>query len=347
MAAFKPFILGSLLGAAAVYVSLQYHVVHSDDGFYLVPRAPQASMGLAYADIRNMSNEEIAALPELSRAMSAQEARKLLASSDSPSSDGSSLLDGTDLYDEARERLQSSDDWNSLNPAAIPKLPGTSPEAPIWNPFQEQDEPAFLNEATDDSDSIPWPELQDESDPVASEFDVGDSPFADITEAVANNDSTSDSAAGFEDAIENVADELDKARDSFASRTRQLADQFQNQSTDAWSQKPDAKPFDFTAQPTYTTNRVQAPVPLPQNTGSSTTSSNRPIVQDQSSLTRRARELYEGARRRASQPIDSLIDRAESRASSVIDELVSPRESEVALDRAATSTPSRYTRPQR
>ena len=35
MSRFKPFILGAMAGAAVVYTSLQYHVVHSNDGFYI------------------------------------------------------------------------------------------------------------------------------------------------------------------------------------------------------------------------------------------------------------------------------------------------------------------------
>ncbi|MFK7818423.1 MAG: hypothetical protein AB8G99_06880 [Planctomycetaceae bacterium] len=357
MSALKPFILGSLLSATAVYVSLQYHVVHSNDGFYLVPRTPQASLGLAYADVRDMSKEDIAALPELARAMSAQEARKLLAKADSPTKEGSSLLDGTELFDDARERLQSSDDWDNLSPKSVPSLPNNSLEAPIWNPFQDDGEAPALDTSEDDFGSIPWPELEDEMksdpDPVAAQFDTGESPFADITEAVAGN--SSEGTGGFEEAIENVADELDRARDSFASRTRDLADQFQQRNDEIWSKKPESKPFDFTSQPTFTTGRVQAPVPIPREAVTSNkpvTSGTIPQLRDQNqelrnSLNQRAREIYERARRRAAQPIDSLIDRSESRAASVIDELVSPRKSTEALDRAATSKPSRYTRPQR
>ena len=90
MSGFKPFVAGALAGAAVLYGSLQYHVVRSNDGFFVVPRAPQASLGLAYADLRNMSAEELARRPELARAMAADSARQLLA--DNGKQDSSNAL---------------------------------------------------------------------------------------------------------------------------------------------------------------------------------------------------------------------------------------------------------------
>jgi hypothetical protein len=47
----KPFLFGGLLGTSFMFVAMQYHVIRSHDGFQLVPRTPQHSVGLAYADI--------------------------------------------------------------------------------------------------------------------------------------------------------------------------------------------------------------------------------------------------------------------------------------------------------
>jgi hypothetical protein len=45
------FIIGVLLGAGAMFVSLRYHVVRADDGLHLVPRA-SSELGMPYVDIR-------------------------------------------------------------------------------------------------------------------------------------------------------------------------------------------------------------------------------------------------------------------------------------------------------
>lgn len=306
----KPFILGALFGAALVYGGLQYHVVRSTDGFYVVPRSPQASLGLAYADIRNMSEEDLALRPELGRAMIAHSARKLLAKNDAEPTTDSLLKDGPGALNGPRQRLRSTtDEWNDLHRDGVPTPPPTSLEAPLWNPFAEDEK----DEIESDTGSLEWPA----DDPVAAQFE-GDSPFSDIT------------------------DQLDKARDTFASRTRDLADQFSDQV--GLSDRKGVQPFDYTEEPgrPHTTARpTDSPQPAvePRRV---------PLLRDdqiRKSVNRRAREIYEESRRRASKPIDSLIDRSESRAASVIDELVSPPKSDDLIDRAASSmNPRRYRR---
>ena len=68
MTKFKPFLFGLLSGAGVVFLAMQYHVVHSQEGVRFVPRTPQHSIGLAYVDIRNWTTEDWADRPEVARA---------------------------------------------------------------------------------------------------------------------------------------------------------------------------------------------------------------------------------------------------------------------------------------
>jgi vacuolar-type H+-ATPase subunit H len=77
----KPYLFGAVLGASAMYVALQYHVVHSHDGFLMVPRTPQHSVGLAYADVRNWSPSQWTDRPELARALMAHGSSDLISES--------------------------------------------------------------------------------------------------------------------------------------------------------------------------------------------------------------------------------------------------------------------------
>ena len=63
MCKFKQFLIGALTGAGVVFVALQYHVVQTHQGFRVVPRTPQHSIGLAYADIRNWDAAKWADFP--------------------------------------------------------------------------------------------------------------------------------------------------------------------------------------------------------------------------------------------------------------------------------------------
>ena len=331
MSRFKPFILGAMAGAAVVYTSLQYHVVHSNDGFYMVARAPQASMGLAYADIRNMSPEDLAMRPELARAMTAHSARNLLANNGSDAGLDSLTEAGSGMFGQARERLRSTtDEWNDLIDDGVPAPPNSSLDAPIWNPFADDSAP---EEPDSDFGSISWPN----DAPVASESNTPQSvgsPFSDTTRE--------SDYSPFSD----ITDQLDNARDSFASQTTNLANQFQNQVEARTGSSGGVKPFDFAAdtQPATTTAPAAPAAPTVETR-------KIPLLRDdqiRNSVSERARQIYEESRRRATQPIDSLIDRAESRASSVIDELVSPRRSidELRERAAGALDPTAYRRGQ-
>jgi|AntAceMinimDraft_11_1070367.scaffolds.fasta_scaffold03203_8 hypothetical protein len=81
MGKFKQFLFGVLAGAGAAFVALQYHVVQTHQGFRVVPRTPQHSIGLAFADIRNWDAAKWADRPELARALVANGSTDLVAGS--------------------------------------------------------------------------------------------------------------------------------------------------------------------------------------------------------------------------------------------------------------------------
>lgn len=77
----KPLMFGAALGASAMFFAQQYHVVHSHDGLQVIPRTPQQSIGLAYADIRTWSPSQWTDRPELARALMAHGSADLISES--------------------------------------------------------------------------------------------------------------------------------------------------------------------------------------------------------------------------------------------------------------------------
>lgn len=92
---------------AAMFFSLQYHVVKTSTGFQVVPRSPQQSIGLAYADIRDWSPSQWADRPELARALMANGSTDLIADS-VVTSLKDSVSDNTTTLDELQQFLNSS-----------------------------------------------------------------------------------------------------------------------------------------------------------------------------------------------------------------------------------------------
>lgn len=335
MSRFKPFLLGAILGAGLVYASLQFHLVRSNDGFYVVSRAPQPSMGLAYVDIRNMSDEDLSTRPEIARAMAAYTARKTAVAASDPTD---LVGDAPEFFDTARTKLQQTrDEWGSL------EIPGGSRDevldAPLWNPFAEEgqrdtslDVPSPLpsqNQQVDDlwpNDVVPpaLPDLEAAKTEVFDAFDSA-SPFADIT------------------------DQLDQAQDLIADKARSATQGFQEQARGQLetftSSSRTIPPFDYASE-------RQSSAPAQQtNSGTATyrpitPARQVPIYRQESprdSLNRRAREIYEQTRRRSVDPLDLIINHSESRASSAIDELIGPSQSRQGS--ATTSqAPQRYQR---
>lgn len=69
MGRLKSLLAGTLLGAGGMYVGLQYHVLQAEEGFLIVPRAPQQRIQDAYADVRDWDASTWAARPRLGLAV--------------------------------------------------------------------------------------------------------------------------------------------------------------------------------------------------------------------------------------------------------------------------------------
>jgi len=122
----KPYLFGTLLGASAMYVALQYHVVHSHDGFQMVPRTPQHSVGLAYADVRNWTPSQWTDRPELARALMAHGSSDLISESVATSL-ADSVAEENSTLDQLRSFLSKPIQGTAGGTAAgLLQIPGTS-----------------------------------------------------------------------------------------------------------------------------------------------------------------------------------------------------------------------------
>lgn len=52
MRGFTPFLMGCIIGGAAVFATLSYHFVHTKDGIEMIPKL-SPTFGQAYVDCRN------------------------------------------------------------------------------------------------------------------------------------------------------------------------------------------------------------------------------------------------------------------------------------------------------
>jgi len=122
----KPYLFGTLLGASAMYVALQYHVVNSHDGFQMVPRTPQHSVGLAYADVRNWTPSQWTDRPELARALMAHGSSDLISQSVATSL-ADSVAEENSTLDQLRSFLSKpAQDTAGGTAAGLLQIPGTS-----------------------------------------------------------------------------------------------------------------------------------------------------------------------------------------------------------------------------
>jgi hypothetical protein len=81
MGKLKPFLFGAIFGGGIIFVALQYHMIQSDEGFRLVPRTPQPSIGLAYVDSRGFGIDEWADRSEVAQAIIAHGSTDLITAS--------------------------------------------------------------------------------------------------------------------------------------------------------------------------------------------------------------------------------------------------------------------------
>lgn len=127
MGKFKPFIFGAALGAGVAVCALQFHVVQSHDGFRVIPRTPQASLGLSYADVRDWDASRWADRPELVRALVAHGSTDLVAGSVAEAA-----IDGISEENSTLDQLRSFLNESAANPGATgdPAAPGGFLEIP-------------------------------------------------------------------------------------------------------------------------------------------------------------------------------------------------------------------------
>ena len=76
----KSLLAGVVLGAGGMYAGLQYHLLQADEGFLIVPRAPQQHLQDAYADVRQWDAAAWTARPRLSLAVTEHGRGDLIAS---------------------------------------------------------------------------------------------------------------------------------------------------------------------------------------------------------------------------------------------------------------------------
>lgn len=172
----KPYLIGAALGASTMFFALQYHVVHSSQGFRVIPRTPQQSIGLAYADVRSWSPSQWTDRPELARALMAHGASDLIADSvattlaDSLSEESSTLDELRSFLNEARESSAAEFDTGvrSQPSDSADDLPGRNSDADAFRiPFPQDVKtkalPDPFRSARIDSDTAPRTTVTDSS----------------------------------------------------------------------------------------------------------------------------------------------------------------------------------------
>lgn len=198
----KPYLFGAVLGASAMYVALQYHVVHSHDGFQMVPRTPQHAVGLTYADVRNWSPSQWTDRPELARALMAHGASDLISESVANSL-ADSVTEENSTLDQLRSFLDKSAQDGVKGDNGLLEIPASTrkPENTDSNP-------------DDVLTRIPFP--QDASNTVAADpFRVAQSPESPA--APVQNPSHPAAASRFSaaDVIDGLRNDVDHPVNSF------------------------------------------------------------------------------------------------------------------------------------
>lgn len=160
MGKFKPFLFGVIAGAGVIFVALQYHVVQTHEGVRVVPRTPQHSLGLAYADIRNWDAAKWSDRPELARALVANGSTDLVAGS--VASDLATKLTSDSPMDQLRGALNRFSESGQDDPD------------PLFDSFPgiQKGDDSFSLPGLDDS-FAPFPEARGNNQ---------DSSFADVLE---------------------------------------------------------------------------------------------------------------------------------------------------------------------
>lgn len=201
----KPYLFGAVLGASAMYAALQYHVVHSHDGFQMVPRTPQHSVGLAYADVRNWSPSQWTDRPELARALMAHGSSDLISESVANSL-ADSVTEENSTLDQLRSFLdKSKQDGVNGSAGGLLEIP-TSTGKPVELPSIPDD----------DLTRIPFPQ-DAKSKSAADPFRVAQSPVVlpDAAEDLPRPVGATRFSAS--DVIEGLREDVDGRIDSFTA----------------------------------------------------------------------------------------------------------------------------------
>ncbi len=209
----KPYLFGAVLGASAMYVALQYHVVHSHDGFQMVPRTPQHSIGLAYADVRNWSPSQWTDRPELARALMAHGSSDLISDSVAGSL-ADSVIEENSTLDQLRSFLdKSTQDGASNSGDGLLEIPASTLKA--LKPNSEPD---------DDLTRIPFPQ-DAKKEVITDPFRVAQIPETPASEQPGVPRPLGTSRFSAADVIEGLRDDASTRIDSFTARPLTTAPQ--------------------------------------------------------------------------------------------------------------------------
>ncbi len=214
----KPYLFGTLLGASAMYVALQYHVVHSHDGFQMVPRTPQHSVGLAYADVRSWTPSQWTDRPELARALMAHGSSDLISQSVATSL-ADSVAEENSTLDQLRTFLSKPSPDAAVGSAGLLQIPGTTPQ-PL----------SVDSGSADDVNPLPFPrdarkrELADPFEMKVAQSESTTSDSGSPSSAAAATPSTSGGASRFSaaDIIEGLRSDAGSPVDSFNAGGRAM-----------------------------------------------------------------------------------------------------------------------------
>ncbi|MEZ6041826.1 MAG: hypothetical protein R3C20_15070 [Planctomycetaceae bacterium] len=203
----KPFLFGSLLGASIMFVAMQYHVVRSHDGFQVVPRTPQASLGLAYADIREWDATKWTDRPELARALMAHGSADLISQSvvenltDTVSTESATLDQLRSLINGKTDGADSATDARLFKlPDFEPLKPDASNENSIVIPFP-QDAKRPLPDPFKVAQSGSDQSTSERSTSVQSGADRANAAGTDTSSRTINSDSSKGSRFGVDDIL--------------------------------------------------------------------------------------------------------------------------------------------------
>jgi len=73
------FIFGMVVGGLLIYVALNYHLIHAQDGLHMVPKV-DATLASTYVDVRGLGVSDLTRYPEVAMAISKAGRQDLLES---------------------------------------------------------------------------------------------------------------------------------------------------------------------------------------------------------------------------------------------------------------------------